>query len=100
MGVELLLNIPFLIPMEITYFKLIQRPSNKTYWEVFSMTNRKRKHGIFAVNGDVVVLSNVKEERIDFTHINYALETVFNQMRIAGNRSRTIESYEYILNSL
>ncbi|MER2009247.1 MAG: site-specific integrase [Psychrobacillus sp.] len=60
------------------------------------MANRKRKHGVFAVNGDVVVLSNAKEERVDCTHINYALNTVFNQMRIAGNRPRTIESYEYI----
>lgn len=60
------------------------------------MVNRKRKHGVFEVNGDVVVLSNPKEERMDCTHIKYALDIVFNQMRIAGNRPRTIESYEYI----
>ncbi len=60
------------------------------------MVNRKRKHGIFAVNGDVVVLSNSKDARDDCMQISYALDTVFNQMRIAGNRPRTIESYEYI----
>ncbi len=32
------------------------------------MANRKRKHGVFAVNDDVVVLSNAKEERVDCTH--------------------------------
>lgn len=60
------------------------------------MANRKRKHGIFAVDGDVVVLASGKDERIDCTHISIALDTVFKQMRIAGNRPRTIESYEYI----
>ncbi len=58
------------------------------------MANRKRN--IFAVDGDVVVLANSKDERIGCTHISIALETVFKQMRIAGNRPRTIESYEYI----
>ena len=60
------------------------------------MSNRKRKHGIFAVNSDVVLLSKSKDEEREGTHINIALETVFKQMRIAGNRPRTIESYEYI----
>lgn len=60
------------------------------------MANRKRKHGIFAMEGDVVVLASGKEERINCTHISIALDRVFNQMRIAGNRPRTIKSYEYI----
>lgn len=62
------------------------------------MSNRKRKHGIFAVNGDVVALSsNKKEARKDCMQISVALDTIFNQMRIGGNRPRTIESYEYII---
>lgn len=60
------------------------------------MSNRKRKHGIFAVNSEVVLLSNSKGEEREGTHISIALDTVFKQMRIAGNRPRTIESYEYI----
>lgn len=60
------------------------------------MSNRKRKHGVFAVNGDVVVLTKANEKRLDCTHIDYALDTIFNQMRIASNRPRTIDSYEYI----
>lgn len=60
------------------------------------MSNRKRKHGIFAVNSEVVMLSSSKGEEREGTHISIALETVFKQMRIAGNRPRTIESYEYI----
>lgn len=49
------------------------------------MVIRMRKHGIFAVDGDVVVLASGKEERINCTHISIALDTVFNQMRIVGN---------------
>ncbi|GGG23778.1 hypothetical protein GCM10007425_17770 [Lysinibacillus alkalisoli] len=60
------------------------------------MSNRKRKHGIFAVNSEVVMLSSSKGEEREGTHNSIALETVFKQMRIAGNRPRTIESYEYI----
>lgn len=58
--------------------------------------SRSRKHGIFAVSGDVVVMPNKKVERKDCVEINAALDTVFNQMRIAGNRPRTIDSYAYI----
>lgn len=62
------------------------------------MSNRKRKHGIFAVSGDVVAISNSNEEaREDCMPIRVALDTIFNQMRIGGNRPRTIESYEYII---
>ncbi len=60
------------------------------------MANRKRKHGIFAVNSEVVLLSSSEGEEREGTHISIALETIFKQMRIAGNRPRTIESYEYI----
>lgn len=61
--------------------------------------SKGRKHGIFAVSGDVVVIPTEKnEEQKDCTLILTALETVFTQMRIAGNRPRTIESYEYIFN--
>lgn len=61
------------------------------------MSNRKRKHGIFAVSGDVVtIVSNMEDARRDGVEIGTALDTIFNQMRIAGNRPRTIESYEYI----
>lgn len=61
--------------------------------------SRSRKHGIFAVNGDVVVITNKQKElRKNDKEIHKALETVFHQMFIAGNRPRTIESYEYIFN--
>lgn len=49
------------------------------------MANRKRKHGIFAVNSEVVLLSSSKGKEREGTHINIALETIFKQMRIAGN---------------
>ncbi|MGA3675543.1 hypothetical protein [Lysinibacillus agricola] len=58
--------------------------------------SRSRKHGIFAVSGDVVVMPNKKVERKDCVEVNAVLDTVFNQMRIAGNRPRTIDSYAYI----
>jgi len=77
-------------------FEPVPRPSNHNDWEVFCLSNRKRKHGIFAVSGDVVVMSNKKIERGDCVEVSAALDTIFNQMRIGGNRPRTIESYEYI----
>lgn len=58
--------------------------------------SRSRKHGVFAVSGDVVIMPNKKVERKDCVEVNAALDTVFNQMRIAGNRPRTIDSYAYI----
>lgn len=62
------------------------------------MSNRKRKHGIFAVSGDEVALSINKEEAQEkCMPIIVALNTIFNQMRIGGNRPHTIESYEYII---
>ncbi|SKB01312.1 tyrosine-type recombinase/integrase [Sporosarcina newyorkensis] len=59
--------------------------------------SRSRKHGVFAVSGDVVVLpSKNNEKKRESLTISSALETVFQQMRISGNRQRTIESYQYI----
>ncbi|MDP1394439.1 hypothetical protein Q8G28_13560 [Lysinibacillus capsici] len=56
--------------------------------------SRSRKHGVFAVSGDVVVISSKQKGlRKDDKEIQKALETIFHQMRIAGNRQRTIESY-------
>ena len=61
--------------------------------------SRSRKHGVFAVSSDAVAISNKQKSiREDDKAINIALDTVFNQMRIAGNRPRTIESYAYIFN--
>lgn len=59
--------------------------------------SRGRKHGVFAVNGDLVVMpTKFYESKRDCLTIEDALEVVFQQMRIAGNRQRTIESYQYI----
>lgn len=61
--------------------------------------SKSRKHGIFAVSGDVVALpSKQYEEKRDVITVAVALETVFKQMKIAGNRERTILSYKYIFN--
>lgn len=61
---------------------------------------KSRKHGVFAVNEDVVVSVPVsrKDKRWDALTISDALETIYQQMRISGNRPRTIESYSYIFN--
>ncbi|MEG0449001.1 MAG: hypothetical protein RR595_03990 [Lysinibacillus sp.] len=60
--------------------------------------SKGRKHGIFAVSGDVVVMpTKKKEERKDVLTLEAALNTVFQQMRIAGNRPRTIDSNAYIV---
>ncbi len=60
--------------------------------------SNKRKHGVFAINGDVVILNPKNEFKRDAITVVTALDTVFQQMRIAGNRQRTIESYKYIFN--
>ena len=59
----------------------------------------KRKRSVFSVSGDVVVLppENYKSKNNGLT-INDTLETVFQQMRIARNRPRTIDSYQYTFN--
>ncbi len=59
--------------------------------------SKGRKHGIFAVSGDMVVMPTKKrDERKDALTLEAALKTVFQQMQIAGNRPRTIDSYSYI----
>ena len=59
--------------------------------------SRSRKHGVFAVGGDVVVMpTKAKVLEREGMLIETALDTVFQQMRIVGNRQRTIESYQYI----
>ncbi|MEK4701019.1 hypothetical protein MKX47_15785 [Solibacillus sp. FSL R7-0668] len=63
------------------------------------MSNRKRKHGIFSVSREAVEMIQAEEsqqQKPTGKPIAEALETVFNQMKVAGNRPRTIESYEYI----
>lgn len=58
-----------------------------------------RKHGIFSIQSEEVNISTKKKavKRKGIT-IPQALETIYQQMRIAGNRIRTIESYDYIFN--
>ena len=58
-----------------------------------------RKHGIFSIQSEEVNISTKKKavKRNGIT-IPQALETIYQQMRIAGNRIRTIESYDYIFN--
>ena len=56
-----------------------------------------RKHGIFSVQSEEVKASSKKKvEKRNGITIPQALETIYQQMRIAGNRIRTIESYDYI----
>ena len=64
------------------------------------MSNNKRKHGIFAVGNDAVEMMQAQDTQVKRKSktINEALEIIFNQMRIAGNRPRTIDSYKYIFN--
>lgn len=61
------------------------------------MSKRKRKHGIFSVANEAVEMIQTSEQKeYKGKPIVEALEIVFNQMRVAGNRPRTIDSYEYI----
>lgn len=60
--------------------------------------SRSRKNGVFAVSGDVVIMpTTVKVLEREGMLIEAALDTVFQQMRIAGNRQRTIENYQHNL---
>lgn len=60
-----------------------------------------RKRGIFAVQVDEVEVSKKPViTKKDTITIPKALTTIYQQMRIAGNRERTIDSYNYILISL
>jgi len=58
-----------------------------------------RKRGIFSVGANEIEISkqteNIKKDSIT---IPKALTTIYQQMRIAGNRERTIDSYNYIFN--
>ena len=58
-----------------------------------------RKHGIFSIQSeDVKITPKKKAGKRSVIPIPFALETIYQQMRIAGNRIRTIESYDYIFN--
>lgn len=58
-----------------------------------------RKHGIFSIGDDLFEQSPIKtNEKKDLMKISNALTIVFQQMRINGNRERTIDSYNYIFN--
>lgn len=58
-----------------------------------------RKHGIFSIQSeDVDIIAKKKTVKRNSITIPQALEKVYQQMRIAGNRIRTIESYDYIFN--
>lgn len=61
------------------------------------MESRKRKHGIFAVPEDTQgALAYINDKKRDAMTVEDALIQVFQQMRVGGNRERTIESYKYI----
>lgn len=58
-----------------------------------------RKRGIFSVDVNEIEISKQNENvRKDSMTIPKALVTIYQQMRIAGNRERTIDSYNYIFN--
>ncbi|MDF2065092.1 phage integrase N-terminal SAM-like domain-containing protein [Bacillus sp. Cr_A10] len=58
-----------------------------------------RKRGIFAVQVDELEVSKKPvTTKKDTITIPKALTTIYQQMRIAGNRERTIDSYNYIFN--
>lgn len=61
--------------------------------EVFCL-DKSRKHGVFSMGN--VLQEKYNAQNKDWIPIDYALDTVFRQMSIAGNRPRTIESYDYI----
>lgn len=53
--------------------------------------SRSRKHGVFAVSDDVVLMrTKVEVSKRDGMAIEAALDTVIQQMRIAGNRQHII----------
>ena len=56
-----------------------------------------RKRGVFSVQADEIVISKkpitINKDAISITN---ALSIVYQQMRLAGNRERTIDSYYYI----
>lgn len=60
----------------------------------FFCLDKSRKHGVFSMGNARQV--NPKASNNHWIPIDYALEIVFKQMNIAGNRPRTIDSYDYI----
>lgn len=59
--------------------------------------SKGRKHDMFAANMEVVRRTTKKSEKDkEGLLIVDAEEIIFQQMRVAGNRQRTIESYHYI----
>ena len=58
-----------------------------------------RKKGVFAINSEVDtnVTKSVSVKRDSLT-IEQALATVIQQMKVSGNRERTINDYQYIFN--
>ncbi|WP_321285159.1 tyrosine-type recombinase/integrase [Exiguobacterium profundum] len=61
---------------------------------------KSRKHGVFAVDESLIVPVSINKVAIqkDTPEIDEALNTVYQQMKISGNRPRTIESYKYVFN--
>ncbi|MGE7624474.1 tyrosine-type recombinase/integrase [Viridibacillus sp. NPDC096237] len=60
------------------------------------MGSRNRKHGVFAVPEEAGTLTYINDKKREAMTIHHALDTAFQQMRVGGNRERTINSYEYI----
>lgn len=60
--------------------------------------SKSRKHGVFAVEGlaPIIQYSEKELQKKQWTPISYCLKTVYKQMELAGNRPRTISSYDYI----
>ena len=59
--------------------------------------SRSRKHGIFSMKSEESLFSPSSNEEVrSEMPIRQALDTVYQQMRVAGNRIRTIKSYDYI----
>jgi len=56
-----------------------------------------RKHGVYAVEEtQLESRKRIINCNKSWTPISYGMEVVFKQMKIAGNRPRTIQSYDYI----
>ncbi|WP_391116882.1 hypothetical protein [Psychrobacillus sp. L3] len=58
-----------------------------------------RKHGVYVVEElESNFIKGGQKPNKSWTPISYGMEIVFKQMQIAGNRPRTIQSYDYIFN--
>jgi len=56
-----------------------------------------RKHGVFSIQEEINISTKKGRDERNAIAIPGALEIIYQQMRIAGNRIRTIESYDYII---